>query len=208
MDPDNGPRDPRTSLGRLAAEVRACTFCAAQLPLGPNPILRVDEGVRVLITGQAPGTRVHATGLPWNDPSGERLRAWLGVDRASFYDLDRFGVMAMGFCYPGKGRGGDRPPRPECAPRWHARVRALLPRLRLTLLVGQYALRYYLPGEKRPVAEVVRDFARYVPLGFFPLPHPSPRNTRWLNDRPWFEAEVIPALREAVTQALSGDDPS
>jgi uracil-DNA glycosylase len=198
----NGPRNPHGPLAQLAREVRACTVCAAHLPLGPRPILRVDESVRVLITGQAPGTKVHTTGLPWNDPSGERLRDWLGVDRETFYDLDRFGVMAMGFCYPGRGRGGDLPPRPECAPLWHARVRALLPNLRLTLLPGRYGQVHYLGTTRESLAETVRDWRRHLPRGFFPLPHPSPRNTRWLRERPWFETEVIPALRAAVADAL------
>ncbi|MFP5358198.1 MAG: uracil-DNA glycosylase family protein [Gammaproteobacteria bacterium] len=198
----NGPRDPATPLARLAQEVRACRVCAAHLPLGPRPILRVDEGLRVLITGQAPGTRVHATGLPWNDPSGERLRDWLGVDRDRFYDLGRFGVMAMGFCYPGRGRGGDLPPRPECAPLWHARIRAQLPRLRLTLLIGRHAQIHYLGTRAETLETTVRRWADFSAAGWFPLPHPSPRNTRWLSQRPWFEAEVIPALRAAVAAAL------
>lgn len=198
----NGPRDPQGALARLATEVRACTVCATHLPLGPRPILRVDERVRVLITGQAPGTRVHATGLPWNDPSGERLRDWLGVDRETFYDLDRFGVMAMGFCYPGKGRGGDLPPRPECAPLWHARVRACLPNLRLTLLPGRYGQLYYLGTARERLSDTVRDWQRHLAKGYFPLPHPSPRNTRWLRERPWFEAEVVPALRAVLADAL------
>lgn len=183
--------------------MRACRVCAAHLPLGPRPILRVDPELRVLITGQAPGTRVHATGLPWNDPSGERLRAWLGVDRDTFYDLGRFGVMAMGFCYPGRGRSGDLPPRPECAPLWHARIRAQLPRLRLTLLIGRYAQIHYLGTRAQTLETTVRRWADFSAEGWFPLPHPSPRNTRWLGQRPWFETEVIPALRTAVAAALT-----
>jgi uracil-DNA glycosylase len=172
-------------------------------------VLRVDERVRVLITGQAPGTRVHATGLPWNDPSGERLRQWLQVDRENFYDLDRFGVMAMGFCYPGKGKGGDLPPRPECAPLWHAQLRALMPQLRLTLLVGRYAQLHYLDTRSETLADTVQRWRDFLPLGYFPLPHPSPRNTRWLRARPWFEQEVLPGLRAAVGTALdhSADSP-
>jgi uracil-DNA glycosylase len=209
MIDQNGPRNPRSKLGRLAREVRACTVCATHLPLGPRPVLRVDERVRVLITGQAPGTRVHATGLPWNDPSGERLRQWLQVDRENFYDLDRFGVMAMGFCYPGKGKGGDLPPRPECAPLWHAQLRALMPQLRLTLLVGRYAQLHYLDTRSETLADTVQRWRDFLPLGYFPLPHPSPRNTRWLRARPWFEQEVLPGLRAAVGTALdhSADSP-
>lgn len=198
----NGPRDPDSALAQLAREVRACTRCAAHLPLGPKPILRVDERVRVLITGQAPGTQVHITGLPWNDLSGQRLRDWLGVNRETFYDLDRFGVMAMGFCYPGRGRGGDLPPRPECAPLWHGRVRALLPNLRLTLLPGRYGQLHYLGTARETLADTVRHWPEHLSRGFFPLPHPSPRNTRWLRERPWFQTDVVPALRAAVSNAL------
>lgn len=203
MIDQNGPRNPRGKLARLAREVRACTVCAAHLPLGPRPVLRVDEAVRVLITGHAPGTKVHATGLPWNDPSGERLRHWLDVDREIFYDLDRFGVMAMGLCYPGRGRGGDLPPRPECAPLWHARVRAQLPSLRLTLLVGRHAQLHYLDTRHETLGDTVRRWRDFAGSGYFPLPHPSPRNTRWLRERPWFEEDVVPGLRRAVAAALA-----
>lgn len=203
MSDPNGPRQPRSRLTRLAREVRACTLCAAHLPLGPKPILRVDTRTRILITGQAPGTRVHQTGLPWNDPSGERLRDWLGVDRDTFYNLDHFGVMAMGFCYPGRGRGGDLPPRPECAPLWHAQIRARLPNLKLTLLPGAYGQRHYLDTQGASLTEIVRRYRDYLPQGFFPLPHPSPRNTRWLRDRPWFEGEIVPVLRETVRALLA-----
>lgn len=203
LSPNNGPRNPRTRLGRLCTEIRACTVCAAHLPLGPRPVVRVDEQVRVLITGQAPGTRVHETGLPWNDPSGDRLRLWLGVDRDAFYDLSRFGVMAMGYCYPGRGKGGDLPPRPECAPLWHPRLRPLLPQLKLTLLVGRYGQLHYLGTRAETLEATVRRYADFLPQGFFPLPHPSPRNTLWLKRRPWFEQEIIPALRSAVKVALA-----
>ena len=198
----NGPRDPNSPLAELARDVRACTLCAPHLPLGPNPILRVDTRTRILITGQAPGTKVHRTGLPWNDPSGERLRDWLGVDRDTFYELDHFGVMAMGFCYPGKGKGGDLPPRPECAPRWHAPIRALLPNLQLTLLPGAYGQRHYLQTKGESLTDIVRRYADFLAQGYFPLPHPSPRNTRWLRDRPWFEQDVVPVLRERVAAIL------
>jgi uracil-DNA glycosylase len=196
------PRDEGL-LESLLVEVRACRVCAAHLPLGPRPILRADVRARVLIVGQAPGTRVHATGIPWNDPSGDRLRAWLAVDRDAFYDERRFAIIPTGFCYPGRGRSGDLPPRPECAPLWHPRLRALLPNIGLTLLVGQYAQAFYLAGRRKgTLAETVHAWREYLPQ-FLPLPHPSPRNTRWLSLNPWFEQEVVPELRERI-HAVAG----
>ncbi|MCX8155862.1 MAG: uracil-DNA glycosylase family protein [Verrucomicrobiae bacterium] len=190
------------SLEDLLAEVRACRWCAAHLPLPPRPILRVAASARVLIVGQAPGLRVHETGIPWNDPSGDRLRAWLQMSRDEFYDIRRIAIIPTGLCYPGKGRSGDLPPRPECAPKWHPLLRAALPHIRLTLLVGAYAQAYYLGASRRAtLAETVRHWAAYLPE-FFPLPHPSPRNRRWLAQRPWFEKEVLPALRQQVRRAL------
>lgn len=187
----------------LLREVRACTLCAAHLSLGPNPVLRVAPEARVLVIGQAPGTKVHATGVPWNDASGERLRAWLDVDRDAFYDTRRFAIMPMGFCYPGRdSRGGDNPPRPECAPQWHARIRAQLPHIRLTLLVGKYSQRYYLATGDEALGDTVRNWRGHLERGFLPLPHPSPRNTLWLKKRPWFDQDVVPALRAAVRKAL------
>ncbi len=190
-------------LRRLLEEVRACRLCEPHLPLGARPVLRADARARVLIVGQAPGTRVHATGIPWNDPSGDRLRAWLEVDRAEFYDERRFAIIPAGFCYPGRGRSGDLPPRPECAPRWHPPLRALLPEIRLTLLVGQYAQAYYLrERRKRTLTETVHAWREYLPE-HLPLPHPSPRNTRWLRVNPWFEQQVLPGLRQSVREACS-----
>ncbi|HXG28394.1 MAG TPA: uracil-DNA glycosylase family protein [Nevskiales bacterium] len=189
-------------MAALLREVRACRVCAADLPLGPKPVLRASPTARLLIIGQAPGTRVHATGIPWNDPSGDRLRAWLGVDRETFYDESRIAITPMGFCYPGKGRSGDLPPRPECAPLWHARLQALMPKLELVLLVGQYAQRHYLNEAERSLAEIVRDFRRYGPR-YLPLPHPSPRNQLWLRRNPWFEREVLPVLRRRVARILA-----
>lgn len=188
------------SLADLLVEIRACRRCAEVLPLGPRPVLRAaDPAARVLIIGQAPGTKVHATGIPWNDPSGDRLRDWLGVDRAAFYDEARFAIMPMGFCYPGRGKGGDLPPRPECAPTWHDRVRAHLPAIGLTLLIGRYAQARYLGRRsKASLGETVRAWREYLPDGFLPLVHPSPRNGRWLRKNPWFETDVVPALREAM----------
>ncbi|WP_206607762.1 uracil-DNA glycosylase family protein [Ferruginivarius sediminum] len=191
------------SLEKLLHEIRACEVCAAELPLGPRPVVRAASGARVLIVGQAPGTKVHNTGIPWNDPSGDRLRHWLDIDRHTFYDETRIAIAPMGFCYPGRDpRGGDLPPRPECAPLWHARLLAVLPRVELTLLVGSYAQAYYLGRQrKRTMSETVRAFAEYLPA-CIPLPHPSWRNTAWLKRNPWFEAELLPVLRKRVHDLL------
>ena len=189
-------------LDALLAQVRDCRICAAHLPFPPRPVLRAAGSARVQIVGQAPGRRVHETGIPWNDPSGDLLRKWLGIDRAAFYDAKRIAIIPAGFCYPGKGPSGDLPPRPECAPQWQPRLRALLPRLRLTLLVGQYAQAYYLGARKRKtLADTVRDYGEYLPE-FFPLPHPSPRNRRWLAQNAWFERDVLPVLRGRFRAAL------
>ena len=187
-----------SSLIPLLEEVRACRLCEAHLPLGPNPVVRAGQSARLLIVGQAPGTRVHETGIPWNDPSGDRLRDWLQMDREVFYDENQIAIIPMGFCYPGRGKGGDLPPRPECAPQWHERLLAELPDLQLTLLVGQYAQKYYLPSPGKTLSDNVRDFDRALQSGYFPLPHPSPRNRLWLRQRPWFEEAVLPVLRERV----------
>lgn len=184
-------------LSHLLDEVRACTLCAEQLPFDPNPVLRASASARLLIVGQAPGTKVHATGIPWNDPSGDRLRSWLQMDRDTFYDEQRIAIIPMGFCYPGKGKSGDLPPRKECAEHWHSALLELLPKLELILLVGQYAQAYYLPNRKKTLTETVKSFAEFGPL-FFPLPHPSPRNQLWLKKNPWFEKDVVPELRHRV----------
>jgi uracil-DNA glycosylase len=161
-------------------------------------VLRADAQARILIVGQAPGTRVHATGIPWNDPSGDRLRNWLQVDRETFYDERRFAIIPAGLCYPGRGRSGDLPPRPECAPLWHPRLREQLPAIELTLLVGRYAQAYYLGARRRQtLTETVHAWREYQPE-IVPLPHPSPRNTRWLQVNQWFAADVLPALRARV----------
>jgi uracil-DNA glycosylase len=191
------------ALDKLVAEARACRLCAAHLPLGPRPVLRVRADARMLIVGQAPGAKVHATGIPWNDPSGDRLRDWLAMDRETFYDDSRIAIVPMGFCYPGRDpRGGDLPPRPECAPTWHPPLRAALRQVELTLLVGSYAQAWYLgKRRKRTMTETVRAFRNYLPE-CLPLPHPSWRNTAWLKRHPWFEAELLPVLRGRVEQCL------
>ena len=189
-------------LEALLAQIRDCRICAAHLPFPPRPVLRAVDSARVQIVGQAPGRRVHETGIPWNDPSGDLLREWLAIDRAAFYDAKHIAITPAGFCYPGKGASGDLPPRPECAPHWQPQLRALLPRLRLTLLVGRYAQAYYLGTRRRKtLADTVRDYREYLPE-FFPLPHPSPRNRRWLAQNPWFEREVLPVLRRRFRTAL------
>ena len=190
-----------SDFSRLLSEVRACRLCEAELPLGANPVLRASRTARLLIVGQAPGTRVHATGIPWNDPSGDRLRSWLQLDREQFYDEARIAIVPMGLCYPGKGKSGDLPPRPECAGQWHARLLAAMPDIRLTLLIGKYAQNHYLGCRRETLAHTVQHWQDCAPA-FFPLPHPSPRNLRWFREHPWFEAEVIPALRERLQAAL------
>ena len=197
------PETTEGDLERVLGEARACRVCAADLPLGPRPVLRARTTARLLIVGQAPGTRVHETGVPFNDPSGDRLRAWLGIGRDAFYDQDRIAIVPMGLCYPGRdARGGDKPPRPVCAPLWHPPLMALLPAVELTLLVGLYAQRHYLGGRWRGnLTETVRAWAGAGPARL-PLPHPSWRNTAWLKRNPWFEAELVPELRARVRALL------
>jgi uracil-DNA glycosylase len=193
---------PPERTASLLREIRACTHCAAQLPLGPRPVLQAHPAARILVVGQAPGRKVHETGLPFNDPSGDRLRDWMGIDRAVFYDPDRLALVPMGFCYPGTGPGGDLPPRPECAALWRERLLATLPAIELTLLLGQHAVAWHLRQPlSRPLAPTVRDWRRHWPRQL-PMPHPSPRNRRWFALHPWFEQELVPALRERVRQIL------
>lgn len=178
----------------LVNEVEACTICEPHLPLGPRPVVQIGRKARLLIIGQAPGLKVHETGIPWNDPSGDRLREWLQMSKETFYDAEQVAIMSMGFCYPGRGKSGDLPPRPECAPQWHERLLAEMPQVQLILLIGQYAQRYYLQDNHRTLTARVRHW-RECPHPFFPLPHPSPRNQGWLKHNPWFASDVIPALR-------------
>lgn len=188
------------NLPDLLADVRGCTACA-DLPLGPRPVVQIGPAARLLIIGQAPGTKVHATGLPFNDPSGDTLRRWLAMDRETFYDPSQVALTPMGFCYPGKIGSGDAPPRAACAPLWHAQLHAHLTDLRVTILLGRYALSAYLPDRaKLSVTDAVRAGPeRHPHFGLlWPLPHPSPRNRRWLRENPWVEAAVIPALRAAL----------
>lgn len=199
---DTVASDPQAALDRLFAEVRACTACAPHLPLGPRPVVRGHASARLLITSQAPGTRVHETGLSFNDRSGDRLREWLAIDRDTFYDESRIAIIPMGFCYPGRGAGGDLPPRRECAPLWHGRIVERLPRVELTLLVGSYAISYYLrSAAKGTMTETVAAWRDYLPR-YLPLPHPSWRTTAWERRNPWFAAELLPELRRRVAGLL------
>lgn len=194
------------SLDTLVQQAQACTVCAPHLPHAPRPVLRVSPTARLLIVGQAPGRRVHETGIPWNDPSGDQLRLWLGMTRDEFYDGSRIAIVPTGLCYPGTVNGSDLPPRPECAPLWHPPLRAAMPNIRLILLIGAYAQAYYLGKRRgRTLADTVaawRDFGPDV----LPLPHPSPRNRLWFKRHPWFEAEILPLLRERVGAAMATGD--
>ncbi len=197
---------PDESLARLLREVLACRHCEAHLPLGPRPVLHISTTARVLIASQAPGTKVHEAGISFWDASGDRLRAWLGVDKTLFYDAARIAILPMGLCYPGRlPNGGDAPPRPECAPKWRSRILAAMPALRLTLLVGTYAQQEAARLENWPKSSMtdrVRAYNDYLPR-YFPLPHPSWRTGEWERRNPWFTAEVLPALRHAVQGALA-----
>lgn len=186
----------------LLKQVRACRLCEAQLPLAPKPVLQAGVAARILIVGQAPGRKAHESGLPFNDPSGDRLRRWLGVDREAFYDPDKFALVPMGFCYPGTGSGGDLPPLPQCAATWRERILKALPHVELTLVMGQYALAWHLPQRRSAsVSALVSTWQDHWPR-LLPMPHPSPRNQRWLAQHPWFEQEVIPHLRARVQSLL------
>jgi len=190
------------SIAPLLADIRACTACA-DLPLGPRPVVQASASARILIAAQAPGKKVHDSGIPFNDASGERLRAWLGMPAQVFYDPARVAIVPMGFCYPGTGRSGDLPPRPECAPLWRARLLGELRQLRLTLIIGRYAQAWHLPGSAgQSLAEAVADWQARWPATVA-LPHPSPRNNLWLRRNPWFEAQLLPRLRPLVQQALA-----
>ncbi len=199
MAPKQTPED--IPLIDLLQEIRACRHCEDTLALGPNPVLRASDSARMVIVGQAPGTKVHASGVPWDDASGKRLRQWLQMEPEQFYDESQIAIIPMGFCYPGKGRSGDLPPPPDCAPKWHARLFDQLPEVELVLLVGSYAQDHYLGRTRETLAQRVQRWTDFGPR-YFPLPHPSPRNTLWLRRNPWFEGEVVPALRRRVSRLL------
>jgi len=188
-------------LQSLLVDVRACTVCAPHLPAGPRPIVQLGPSASIVIIGQAPGRRVHETGVPWNDPSGDRLRDWLGLSDDEFYDPAIVAIVPMGFCYPGSARSGDNPPRPECAPLWHEPLLAHLPADRLEVIIGTYAQRRYVPTRARTLTATVEAWADHLP-GQAVLPHPSPRNRHWLTKNPWFERDAVPAIRERVRQVF------
>lgn len=195
---------PTSGLERLLGEVRSCTICTAHLPQPPRPVLQAGSRARILIAGQAPGRRVDQSGVPFDDPSGDRLRQWMGIDARVFYDPDTIAILPMGFCYPGTGSSGDLPPRPECAAAWRTRLLEHLPHLQLTLAIGQYAQAWHLkPGERGTLTDTVRHWRDHGPR-MIPLPHPSPRNNPWLRRNPWFEDEVLPSLRQRVAALTAG----
>jgi uracil-DNA glycosylase len=188
---------------KLNQEIRACTICAEHLPLGPKPIFRLHPEARIVIISQAPGRLAHQSGIAWDDQSGRRLREWLDVDEPTFYDTSHFAILPMGFCYPGKGKTGDLPPRKECAPQWHESILHLMPKLELRLVIGQYAQKAYLGKDrKKNLTETVRSFEAYLPT-YLPLPHPSPLNVRWHRKNEWFEEAVLPTLRDNVHRIIS-----
>ncbi len=186
----------------LLTDIRQCRECEAHLPHGPRPVLAASTESRILIMGQAPGSRVHESGVAWDDPSGERLRDWMGISSEDFYDETKIALVPMGFCYPGTGRSGDLPPRKECAELWHERLLAHLTNVKLTLVIGRYAQDYRLGDKlKSTLTETVENWKDYTPVNL-PLPHPSPRNNRWLKNNPWFLQDVVPYLRRRVKKLL------
>ncbi|UPR57987.1 uracil-DNA glycosylase family protein [Vibrio sp. ED004] len=192
----------------LLKEIRQCTACEPHLSHGANPVIQAHPNARLLIIGQAPGIKVHESSIPWNDASGERLREWLGIDSDTFYDEKKVAIVPMSFCYPGKGKSGDLPPRPECAELWHQKVLQSLPNIQMTLLIGQYAQNYYLKERTtKTLTETVKNWQAWAPE-FLPLPHPSPRNNIWLKKNPWFERDVIPYIRMHISEHLAYHDPN
>jgi uracil-DNA glycosylase len=185
----------------LLRDIRACRHCEAHLPSGPRPIVQAGRSCKILIVGQAPGRKVHESGIPWDDASGDRLRLWMGIDKTIFYDDSVIALVPMGFCYPGKGSSGDLPPRPECAPLWHARLLKAMPTIQLTLLIGTYAQNYYLGDRAADVTTTVKNYKKYLPE-YWPLVHPSPRNQIWAKKNPWFERDVVPHLQKIVRRIL------
>ena len=188
----------------ILSEARACTICK-DLPLGPRPVFQISPTVKILIAAQAPGICVHESGRPFTDPSGDRLRDWMGIDETIFYDPKRIGILPMGFCYPGTGKSGDLPPRKECAPAWREGLLATMPEIKLTLVIGQYAHKWHLADrQKKTLTETVKSWREFEDQNIIPLPHPSPRNNIWLKKNPWFEEELLPVLKSTVSKHLDG----
>jgi uracil-DNA glycosylase len=190
------------SLITLKEEIKDCSACSEYLSLGPRPVIQIDNESRILIAGQAPGKKVHDSGIPFNDPSGDRLREWLGIPKDIFYDPKKIAILPMGFCYPGTGKSGDLAPRKECAVKWRKQLLSSLENIQLTLVIGQYAIAYHLPNQNGNLTEIVRNWKSYWP-DIIPLPHPSPRNNIWLKRNPWFKDEVLPQLQSRVKCILS-----
>ena len=187
----------------LLLEIKKCKICAKHLDLGPRPVLSAHIESKIVIIGQAPGTKVHASGIPWDDPSGKQLRKWLAVSDNDFYDPKKFAIVPMGFCYPGKGKSGDLPPRPECAPQWHQSIFENMPNVEMVILIGMYAQNYYLKNTaKKTLTESVRNYKEYLPK-YFVLPHPSPRNRFWLTKNQWFEEDILPKLKQLIKTHIS-----
>jgi uracil-DNA glycosylase len=188
---------------KISEEVKGCTLCAPDLPLGPRPVFQIHPKAKVLIVGQAPGTKVHATGIPFDDLSGDRLRNWIGINKTTFYNAEKIAILPMGFCYPGKGKSGDLPPRKECAPKWRVQLLDLMPDIELTLIIGQYAIDWHLKDKKKKnLTETVKAWKEYWPR-YIPLPHPSPRNNIWLKKNSWFEDTVVPKVKNSIATLLT-----
>ena len=186
----------------LLHDIRQCNICSEHLQFGPRPVVSGHPDSKTVIIGQAPGTKVHNSGIPWDDASGKQLRKWLNVSDEDFYDDAKFAIVPMGFCYPGKGKTGDLPPRPECEPQWHEPLFNKMPNLELVILIGMYAQKYYLQQEaKKTLTETVANYKDYLPK-YFVLPHPSPRNRFWLTKNPWFDVEVVPELRKCISKLI------
>jgi uracil-DNA glycosylase len=192
-----------SELKSLLMEVMACRLCEEHLPSGPRPVVQANAQAKILIAGQAPGRRVHETGIPFNDPSGDRLRLWMGIDKKTFYNSLKIAMLPIGFCYPGTGRSGDLAPRPECAEAWREKLLAQLPEIKLTLVIGRYAHNYHLGAlQKNNLTETVKSWKEFESMGLLPMPHPSPRNNIWLKKNAWFEKEFLPALKSRVSKLI------
>ena len=186
----------------LEREIRNCNLCS-DLPLGPNPIFKISPKAKILLISQAPGTKAHESNIAWHDKSGNRLRSWLGMSEEEFYNPENIGIMPMSLCYPGKGKSGDLPPRKECAPAWHGKILDLMPEVKLKVLIGNYAIKHYLPNRRGTLTETVLNWQNYLNSGYFPLVHPSPLNTFWLLKNKWFESELVPELRQLIRSTIS-----